>query len=169
MAGIQPVFGATCINTGRAFERADQLPKLFEILDAGGCTNIDTATLYGASEKLLGESNAGKRFTIDTKTQGGFVPGKGSKENVIKEAENSQKLLGCTVDVFYIHAPDMENTPLEETLAGIDEVWKSGFFKRFGLSNFKAEDVQKVYDICKEKGYPLPSVYQGNCEHYHCR
>ena len=38
----------------------------------------------------------------------------------------------------------------------------TGFFKRFGLSNFKAEDVQKVYDICKEKSYPLPEVYQGN-------
>lgn len=39
---------------------------------------------------------------------------------------------------------------------------KSGFFKRFGLSNYKAEDVEKVYSHCKEKGYVLPSVYQGN-------
>ena len=30
------------------------------------------------------------------------------------------------------------------------------------MSNYKVEDVQKVYDICKEKGYPLPEVYQGN-------
>lgn len=26
----------------------------------------------------------------------------------------------------------------------------------------KAEDVQKVFDHCKEQGYPLPTVYQGN-------
>lgn len=51
---------------------------------------------------------------------------------------------------------------MEETLRGINDVYKTGFFKRFGLSNYKAEDVQKVYDICKEKGYPLPVVYQGN-------
>jgi len=63
--------------------------------------------------------------------------------------------------VLYIHAPDAE-TPLEETLAGINEVYQTGFFKRFGLSNYPAAEVQKVYDLCQAKGYPLPSVYQGN-------
>lgn len=80
---------------------------------------------------------------------------------MIKDAEGSKKALGGTVDIYYIHAPDPE-TPIEETLEGINEVYKTGFFKRFGLSNFKAEDVQKVYDIAKAKGYPLPEVYQGN-------
>ena len=80
---------------------------------------------------------------------------------MIADAENSKKMLGCDVDIFYIHAPD-KDTPLEQTLEGVNEVYKSGFFQRFGLSNFKAEDVQKAYDICKEKGYPLPKVYQGN-------
>ena len=163
MPGLPPVFGAGCINDGRAYTTASQLPELFSILKAGGCTHIDTAALYGTSEELLGQAGAGQHFTLDTKTKGGFIPGYATKENVIKDAENSRKLLGCTVDVFYIHAPDMEHTPLEETLEGVNEVYKSGFFKRFGLSNYKAEDVQKVYDICKEKRYPLPTVYQGNC------
>lgn len=78
----------------------------------------------------------------------------------MKEAENSKKMLGVNVDIYYIHAPD-EGTPLEETMEAINEVYKTGFFKRFGLSNFKVEDVQKAYDICKEKGYVVPSVYQG--------
>ena len=69
-------------------------------------------------------------------------------------------MLGSDVDVFYIHAPDAD-TPIEQTLEGVNEVYKMGFFKRFGLSNYKAEDVEKVYNHCKEKGYPLPSVYQG--------
>ena len=69
-------------------------------------------------------------------------------------------MLGHNVDILYIHAPDYD-TPLEQTLEGINEVYKKGFFKRFGLSNYKAEDVEKVYNHCKEKGYPLPSVYQG--------
>jgi aryl-alcohol dehydrogenase-like predicted oxidoreductase len=51
---------------------------------------------------------------------------------------------------------------LEDQLKGINEAYKAGYFKRFGLSNFKAADVQRVYDIAKEKGYPLPTVYQGN-------
>jgi aflatoxin B1 aldehyde reductase len=41
-------------------------------------------------------------------------------------------------------------------------VYKAGTFRRFGLSNFTAEQVQEVYDICKQNNYPLPSVYQGN-------
>lgn len=65
------------------------------------------------------------------------------------------------VDIFYIHSPDHGND-FEETLAGVNEVYKTGAFKRFGLSNYSADDVQKVYDICKANNYVLPTVYQGN-------
>lgn len=69
-------------------------------------------------------------------------------------------MLHGNVDIFYIHSPD-DGTPIEATLEGIKAVFDSGFFKRFGLSNYKAEDVEKVYEHCKTQGYPLPSVYQG--------
>jgi aryl-alcohol dehydrogenase-like predicted oxidoreductase len=76
-------------------------------------------------------------------------------------AHRSKKLLDIEqVDVYYIHAPDV--VPVEEMLAGVNEIYKEGWFKRFGLSNFFAEDVQKIYDICKREGYPLPTVYQGD-------
>jgi len=65
------------------------------------------------------------------------------------------------VDVFYIHAPD-DSVPLPETLAGINDVHKLGLFTRFGLSNYKAADVEKVHDLCKANSYVLPTVYQGN-------
>lgn len=47
-------------------------------------------------------------------------------------------------------------------LKGINDAYKAGYFKRFGLSNFKADDVERICALCKEKGYPLPTVYQGN-------
>jgi aflatoxin B1 aldehyde reductase len=65
------------------------------------------------------------------------------------------------VDVYYIHAPD-PSVELEYQLKGINDAYKAGYFKRFGLSNFKVADVKRVYDICADKGYPLPAVYQGN-------
>ncbi|TKA77386.1 hypothetical protein B0A55_03216 [Friedmanniomyces simplex] len=162
MAGIKNAFGGGAINEGRSFADPKLLAQAMTIMENGDCKIIDTAALYGKSEEMLGKAKAGDRFTIDTKMKGGF-PGAGhaSKENVISEAENSKKMLGCDVDIYYIHAPD-SGTDIAETLAGINEVYKTGFFKRFGLSNYKAEDVQKVYDHCKEKGYPLPKVYQGN-------
>lgn len=33
---------------------------------------------------------------------------------------------------------------------------------KFGLSNFKPEDVRRVYNYAKSKGYVLPTVFQGN-------
>lgn len=162
MAGIQYIFGGGGIRAGRGFGDPSLLPEAFQILENNGCKKIDTAALYGESEEYLGKAKGGDKFVIDTKTKGGFG-GKGhaSKDIIIAEAKHSREMLGCHVDVFYIHGPDSD-TPLEDTLKGINEVFKTGFFKRFGLSNYKAEDVEKVYNHCKEQGYPLPSVYQGN-------
>ncbi len=56
--------------------------------------------------------------------------------------------------------PDHE-TPISETLSGVDEVHKLGLFRRFGLSNYEAADVEAIYDHCVDKGYVLPTVYQG--------
>lgn len=47
-------------------------------------------------------------------------------------------------------------------LSAINELHKAGVFKRFGLSNFVASDVQTVYDHCEKNGFVKPTVYQGN-------
>lgn len=65
------------------------------------------------------------------------------------------------MDVYYIHAPDRK-TPLEETLEGINELYKQGRFKRFGLSNYLPSEVEQVVQVAKEKGFVVPTVYQGN-------
>lgn len=52
--------------------------------------------------------------------------------------------------------------PLKETLSGIDELYKQGAFRRFGISNFLAEEVEEIISIAKENDFVLPTVYQGN-------
>jgi aflatoxin B1 aldehyde reductase len=52
--------------------------------------------------------------------------------------------------------------PLSSTLAGVNEVYKKGYFTRFGLSNYRAEEVEAVYYYCKQHDYVLPTAYQGN-------
>ena len=47
-------------------------------------------------------------------------------------------------------------------LKGINNAYRAGYIKRFGLSNYKADDVERIYAICKERDYLLPTVYQGN-------
>ncbi|KAF2480353.1 NADP-dependent oxidoreductase domain-containing protein [Neohortaea acidophila] len=138
----------------------DDLPEIFNLLEKYRYT----AALYGDSEEYLGKVDAGKRFVLDTKTRGDFGgPVHATRQTVVAEGKQSRELLGSGVDVFYLHAPDTA-MPIEETLAGVNEVYKTGFFKRFGLSNYAAEYVEKIYGICKEKGYLLPSVYQGMYE-----
>ncbi|RMD40362.1 hypothetical protein DV735_g4767, partial [Chaetothyriales sp. CBS 134920] len=162
---IQPVivFGTAGVGNYPPFNTTETIQQAFQILEKHNVKNIDTAQLYGNSEKTLGEEKAGSKFTIDTKWASGFNPAfSPTKENIIKSAKESLEKLGVSqVDVFYIHAPD-KNVPLEDTLAGVNEVYKSGAFKRFGLSNFAAADVQKAYDIAKANGYVLPTVYQAN-------
>lgn len=135
--------------------------ELFEILEKHNVNTLDTAIVYPKSEEILGSVGAPKRFIIDTKAPG-FSLGVMSKENVLKGIDQSLKdLKVSSVDVYYLHAPDAK-VPIEETLSAIQEIYAAGKFKYFGLSNFKATDVQKVYDIQKEANSVLPTVFQGN-------
>ncbi|KAF7347287.1 Aldehyde reductase [Mycena venus] len=164
MANVKIVFGGGPIGPGTNFGFSDEesIEKVYKLLEEGGCDTIDTARIYWDSEEWLGKTNAGKRFAIDSKTPGGFVAGASTGETIPQHAKETVEKLGIkSLDVFYIHAPD-PSVELEDQLKGINEAYKAGYFKRFGLSNFKAADVQRAYDICKEKGYPLPKVYQGN-------
>jgi aflatoxin B1 aldehyde reductase len=51
---------------------------------------------------------------------------------------------------------------MERSLAAINQLYKEGAFKRFGLSNYLPHEVEQIVRICKENNYLLPSVFQGN-------
>jgi aflatoxin B1 aldehyde reductase len=65
------------------------------------------------------------------------------------------------VNNFYLHAPDPQ-VPLEETLAGINDLYQAGKFNNFGLSNFNADEIKNVVRVATEHNYILPKAYQGN-------
>lgn len=60
-----------------------------------------------------------------------------------------------------MHTPDVR-LPFEETLSGIDALYREGAFKRFGLSNHTPEQVEEIVQICHEKGFVLPTVFSGS-------
>ena len=64
------------------------------------------------------------------------------------------------VDLYYLHAPDRE-VRLAETLEAINEEYKAGHFSRFGISNYKASEVDEIVSICEKNGWVKPTVYQG--------
>lgn len=168
MTGINVVFGTATYNEPKmGFATKEDMAKPFDILEKYGIHHLDTAQAYGnfKTETMLGEvTPAGKGFYFDTKWPGGMTgqPMASSKEAIISSAKRSLENLHVSwVDVFYMHCPDKQ-TPIEDTLEGINEVYDSGAFKRFGLSNYSVSDVEAIHKICKDKGYVLPSVYQGN-------
>lgn len=61
---------------------------------------------------------------------------------------------------MYLHAPD-RTTSFEETCRAMDAEWRKGKFARFGLSNYRADEVEAIVDICEREGLVKPSVYQG--------
>jgi len=83
------------------------------------------------------------------------------KESVLHQMNMSLTSLKVQkVPLLYLHAPDPE-TPIEETLEALNELYKEGRFAEWGLSNYPAWQVVHIYHLCKEKGYPVPTVYQG--------
>jgi len=126
-----------------------------------GHTSLDTARIYcdGHTEHMMSELNL-SGLTIDTKCfplqLGGLAPAK------VKESlETSLKALKMDkVHVFYLHAPDYA-TPIEDTLAAVNELYQEGKFEVFGLSNYPAWVVTQIWYLCKSKGYVVPTVYQG--------
>ncbi|KAJ3791274.1 Aldo/keto reductase [Lentinula aff. detonsa] len=64
------------------------------------------------------------------------------------------------LDIFYLHTPD-RLTPYEVTMKAVNDLYREGYFKRFGISNYTSWEVAELVGICKANGYVLPSVYQG--------
>ena len=64
------------------------------------------------------------------------------------------------VDIWYLHGPD-RTTPYEVTLKAVNELYKEGKFKRFGISNYMFWEVAEIVGICRSNGWVQPTVYQG--------
>ncbi|KAH0528832.1 hypothetical protein TsFJ059_003644 [Trichoderma semiorbis] len=130
-----------------------------------GYKHIDTARAYstgapGTSEPRLAAVEAGKRFTIDSKALS-REPGSHTKEKIANEVEASLKALKVDqINIYYLHQPDRE-TPFEETCEAMDKAYREGKFRKFGLSNFSANEVEQILEICERRGFVKPSVYEG--------
>lgn len=152
------------------YDTPDEVKAFLDKFYEQGGRHLDTSRNYspsaqGSSEPRLGAAGAGSRFNIDTKILG--VPGNGPfhtaqqvKSSIDASVADLKLPDGVKVDIMYLHLPDRD-TPLEETCEAMNEAYKEGKFKRFGISNYTAEEVEKIVSICKDKGYVAPTVYQG--------
>jgi len=130
-------------------------------IDAG-VNLIDTADVYsaGASEEIIGEALGGKRkggVLIATKAR--FAMGDGpndrgaSRHHLIRACEASLKRLRTDViDLYQLHQWDGE-TPLEETLAALDNLMQRGLVRYVGCSNYSGWHIMKALGIAERRGF----------------
>lgn len=127
-----------------------------------GYNEVDTARAYisGDQESWSKEAKWKERgLTLATKCYPS-EPGMHSAERLKASANKSLRELGADcVDIFYLHAPD-RSIPFEETLQACDDLFKEGKFVQLGLSNFAAWEVAECVNICRERGWVQPRVYQ---------
>ncbi|KAL3457921.1 NADP-dependent oxidoreductase domain-containing protein [Aspergillus heterothallicus] len=153
-----PGFGAMGLSFGLgsnlSLEEAE--PVLLKAIELG-CTFWDTAVAYqaGVNEKLLGDfiRKHNLRDKVFVASKCGFdVFGNGTVTNSaahIKEyIEGTIERLGFAPDLYYLHRIDPK-TPLEESIAALDEIRKAGKTKYIGLSECSAATLRKANSIAK--------------------
>jgi len=127
-----------------------------------GFTELDTARMYGdhTTEEFLGQLGL-ENFIVATKAYPGYNSVGLTRENIRQQLKESLDALRVpSVDLFYLHWPDHQ-TPIEDSLKAVNELYHEKKFKRFGISNYSAQQVEKIMDLCGKNNWVKPSVYQG--------
>jgi aryl-alcohol dehydrogenase-like predicted oxidoreductase len=139
--------GIGCNNFGKRID-ADQTVAVVDAAFDHGITFFDTADIYGdfgRSEELLGralghrrsEVVIGTKFGMDMKGANGPDWGvRGSRRYIRIAVEASLRRLGTDwIDLYQFHEPD-PHTPIDETLAALDDLVTEGKVRYLGSSNF---------------------------------
>ncbi|MCB9497375.1 MAG: aldo/keto reductase family protein [Fibrobacteria bacterium] len=147
----------------------DGARAILEKAFALGINSFDTADVYnkGAAETLLGQILPKRRrseYVIATKA---FWPmsehptDKGlSRKHLFDSIDASLDRLNLKyVDLFYAHRFDPE-TPIEETCQAFDDLIRQGRILYWGTSEWTADQIRDVHELCKLRGWRAPVVNQ---------
>jgi len=160
-------FGEAGKEGARVHDLKD-VEKILDVFQAHGHTEVDTARVYcgGTSEEYLGNIKWQERsLKMETKLYPAKVPGvisiSHSPEDLRKFLEQSLKALNTKkLTMWYLHGPD-RTVPYEVTMKAVNDLYKEGYFERFGISNYMSWEVAEIVCICRANGYIQPTVYQG--------
>jgi len=153
------VVGLGCNNFGGRIDEAASRAVIDAALEVG-VTFFDTADVYGnkgGSEEIIGRALAGRRDQVVLATKFGHDLGdgetaRGARPYVRKAVEASLRRLQTDwIDLYQYHLPDGV-TPVDETLAALDELVQEGTVRAIGSSNFTAQMVEEGAAVAAERG-----------------
>lgn len=162
------VVGLGCNNLGRANTVTESQEGTDAVVHAAldaGITLFDVADTYGRepglSETMLGKALAGRRgdaivatkFGMDMRgANGNDFGARGSRRYIVKAAEASLRRLGTDwIDLYQFHTPD-PLTPIDETLAALDDLVTSGKVRYLGHSNRAGWQVAEAEFVARARG-----------------
>lgn len=142
--------------------------RMFNRCREAGVNFFDCANIYqrGVSEQILGRLMKDCRddLVVTSKVFGsmGDDPNTGglSRRNILLACEASLKRLGTDrLDVYFCHMFDPK-TPIEETLAAMDDLVRQGKVLYPAISNWSAWQIEKALGIAALRGLTPPYVLQ---------
>jgi L-glyceraldehyde 3-phosphate reductase len=151
-------------NFGHVDSFATSRDMIFRAFDLG-ITHFDLANNYGpppgSAEENFGrimQELAPYRDEMIISSKAGYYmwPGPygdgGSRKYLISSLDQSLKRMGLEyVDIFYHHRPDPA-TPLEETMAALDQIQKQGKALYVGISNYPADATRTAASLLHSLG-----------------
>lgn len=150
------------LGWGTAVEESQQIIDRY--IAAGG-NFIDTANFYtkSHSEKIIGDHigrDAAKRdrLVIATKFSGNLYPGDpngggSGRKSVINACEHSLRRLQTDyIDLYWLHNWDV-HTPIDETMAALEDLVRSGKVRYIGVSDTPAWKVAQANVMAQFRGW----------------
>jgi aryl-alcohol dehydrogenase-like predicted oxidoreductase len=150
------------IGWGSSVEESQQIIDRY--IDLGG-NFIDTANFYtkSHSEKIIGD-HIGRdrarrdRLVIATKFSGNLYPGDpngggSGRKAIVNAAENSLRRLQTDyIDLYWLHIWD-QNTPIDETMAALDDLVRVGKVRYIGVSDTPAWKIAQANTMAQFRAW----------------
>lgn len=145
--------GLGCNNFGGRLDEDRTRQVVDAALDAG-ITFLDTADIYGGtrSEEFLGRILEGRGDRVVLATKFGMRvdaarPGGADPAYIRRAVEESlRRLRTDRIDLYQLHQPD-DATPIEDTLAVLNELVQAGKVREIGCSNFSDKQLRAAREV----------------------
>jgi aryl-alcohol dehydrogenase-like predicted oxidoreductase len=150
------------LGWGTSVAESEQIIDRF--IELGG-NFIDTANFYtkSHSEKIIGDhvgrhSARRDRLVIATKFSGNLYPGDpngggSSRKSIIDACENSLRRLQTDyIDLYWLHNWDV-HTPIEETMAALEDLVRAGKVRYLGVSDTPAWKIAEANVTARFRGW----------------
>jgi aryl-alcohol dehydrogenase-like predicted oxidoreductase len=150
------------LGWGSSVEESQQIMDRF--IELGG-NFIDTANFYtkSHSEKIIGDhigrhSSRRDRLVIATKFSGNLYPGDpngggSGRKSIMAACENSLRRLQTDyIDLYWLHNWDV-HTPIEETLAALEDLVRAGKVRYLGVSDTPAWKIAEANVTARFRGW----------------